>query len=136
MRPPTSWADLRGLRVGVWGVGVEGRASLRRLRADGVEPVIVDRAGSALDDGTEVVAFDAGGQRLLSGADVVIKSPGISRYGGQFRRVAASGVAITGGLALWLGEVDRSRVACITGTKGKSTTTSIAGGLLAGLGCA
>ena len=37
---------------------------------------------------------------------------------------------MAGGLGLWLAEADRSRVVCITGTKGKSSTTAIAGHLL------
>jgi UDP-N-acetylmuramoyl-L-alanine---L-glutamate ligase len=41
---------------------------------------------------------------------------------------------VVGGLGLWLEETDRDRVVCITGTKGKSTTTSILGHLLRGLG--
>ena len=46
----------------------------------------------------------------------------------------AAGIPVVGGLGLWLQEADRSRVVCITGTKGKSTTTAITGHLLAGLG--
>jgi UDP-N-acetylmuramoylalanine--D-glutamate ligase len=38
---------------------------------------------------------------------------------------------VTGGLGLWLAEADRDRVLCVTGTKGKSSTTAIAGHLLA-----
>ena len=49
-------------------------------------------------------------------------------------RLERRGVAVVGGLGLWLQEADLSRVACVTGTKGKSTTTSIAGHLLRGLG--
>jgi UDP-N-acetylmuramoylalanine--D-glutamate ligase len=118
----------------VWGVGVEGLASLRRLRADGVEPVLVDRDPKELDDGTDVRAYADGGRELLHGVDVVVKSPGISRYGTECTELVSAGVDVVGGLGLWLEGTDRSRVACITGTKGKSTTTAIAGGLLAGLG--
>ena len=122
MPSPTSWADLRGRRVGVWGLGVEGKATVRRLQELGITALQVDA------DGFEA-AFDD-----LAACDVVIKSPGISRYGEKCRRLSAAGPAIVGGLGLWLAEVDRSRVLCITGSKGKSTTTAIAGGLLTGLG--
>jgi UDP-N-acetylmuramoyl-L-alanine---L-glutamate ligase len=41
---------------------------------------------------------------------------------------------MVGGLGLWLQEADRSRVVCVTGTKGKSTTSAVLGHLLHGLG--
>jgi UDP-N-acetylmuramoyl-L-alanine---L-glutamate ligase len=130
-----SWADLRERRVALWGIGVEGRASLRRLRHDQTEPVVVDRVGHVLEDGTEVVGIDAGGFDLLARSEVVVKSPGISRYSDDFLRLRAAGPEIVGGLGLWLGGSDRDRVLCVGGTKGKSTTTALAGALLAALGC-
>jgi phosphoglycerate dehydrogenase-like enzyme len=36
MPPTISWSDLRDRTVGVWGLGVEGRANLRKLAALGV----------------------------------------------------------------------------------------------------
>jgi UDP-N-acetylmuramoylalanine--D-glutamate ligase len=126
--PPLRWSDLAGRRVGVWGLGVEGRATLRRLAADGVTPVarVDERVPDALS-GPE-------GQAALAGCDVVVKSPGISRYAPACRALVAAGVPVVGGLGLWLDGVDRSRVACVTGTKGKSTTTAIAGHLAGALG--
>ena len=66
--------------------------------------------------------------------DVVIKSPGISRYRPEVAQLEAAGVPVRSGLGLWLEDVPLERVACITGTKGKSTTTAIAGHLLTQLG--
>jgi UDP-N-acetylmuramoyl-L-alanine---L-glutamate ligase len=135
MRPPLSWADLAGRRVGVWGLGVEGRANLRRLRALGVAPVLVDdRGADAAGPGEHVIAREAGGLEALAGCEVVVKSPGISRYGEACRTLVDRGVAVVGGLGLWLQGAPRDRVMCVTGTKGKSTTTAIAGHLLTGWG--
>jgi len=64
----------------------------------------------------------------------VVKTPGISRYRPEVATLEAGGVAVVGGLGLWMQEVDRSRVVVITGTKGKSTTTAIVGHLLGALG--
>jgi UDP-N-acetylmuramoylalanine--D-glutamate ligase len=131
MPSPISWAELRGRRVALWGLGVEGRANLRRTEALGLEPLLVDDTLVEVD-GRPVATFDQALPQLLA-SEIVVKSPGISRYGDQCRQLTAAGVEVVGGLGLWLAGVDRTRVACITGTKGKSTTTSIAGGLLTGL---
>jgi UDP-N-acetylmuramoylalanine--D-glutamate ligase len=135
MRRPISWSALADASVGVWGLGVEGQASIRRLRAMGVVPELVDEAPAASElDGLEVRALNAGGLNALARCDVVIKSPGISRYRPEVTRLEQGGVAVCGGLGLFMEEADGAKVACITGTKGKSTTTALAVHLLTGLG--
>jgi UDP-N-acetylmuramoylalanine--D-glutamate ligase len=130
-RPAISWSDLRGARAGVWGLGVEGLANLRKLATLRAQAVLVDdRPRRPGPGGQPVLATADGGLEALAGCDVVIKSPGISRYRPEVASLAARGVPVTGGLGLWLAGADRSRVACITGTKGKSSTTAIAGHLL------
>jgi UDP-N-acetylmuramoylalanine--D-glutamate ligase len=131
MPPTISWSDLRDRRVGIWGLGVEGRANLRKLAALGVAPLVMVDDRPASDD---VLATADGGLHALAGCDVVVKSPGISRTREDLRSLESAGVPVTGGLGLWLAEADRDRVLCITGTKGKSTTTAIAGHLATGLG--
>ncbi|NHC13830.1 UDP-N-acetylmuramoyl-L-alanine--D-glutamate ligase [Motilibacter deserti] len=134
-RPALGWHDLRGRRVGVWGLGVEGLATLRKLAALGVEPAaLVDDRPSGPVEGLPVVATSAGGLDALLACDVVVKSPGISRHSPQAEQLARAGVALVGGLGLWLVEADRARVVLVTGTKGKSTTSAVLGHLLRGLG--
>ena len=131
MRQPISWSALADASVGVWGLGVEGQASLRRLRAMGRDAVLVDDAPAAPTlDGLEVLATAAGGLDALGRCDVVVKGPGISRYRPEVGQLEEAGVAVCGGLGLFMAEADPSRVACITGTKGKSTTTALAVHLL------
>jgi UDP-N-acetylmuramoylalanine--D-glutamate ligase len=135
MRPQISWSELRGARVGLWGLGVEGTASLARLRTMGVEPVLVDDRPPGHDvDGLPVFATADSGLAALGHCDVVIKAPGISRYRAEVAALEDKGIPVAGGLGLWLREADRSRVVCITGTKGKSTTTAVTGHLLSRLG--
>jgi UDP-N-acetylmuramoylalanine--D-glutamate ligase len=129
-RPKLSWSDLAGARVGVWGLGREGLASLRKLGALGVEPVLVDDQPS----GPAVLATGDGGLAALERCDVVVKTPGLSRYRPEVARLTGLGIPVVGGLGLWLAEADLRRVLCVTGTKGKSTTSSVAGHLLSGLG--
>jgi UDP-N-acetylmuramoyl-L-alanine---L-glutamate ligase len=135
MRPRISWSDLAGASVGVWGLGVEGGANLRKLRSMGVSPVIADDHPSTdTVDGSPVLSTARGGWEALQDCEVVVKTPGISRYRPDVTALEGQGVPVVGGLGLWLEETDRSRVVCITGTKGKSTTVSIVGHLLTGLG--
>ena len=135
MRQPISWPALADASVGVWGLGVEGRASFRRLRTMGCVPVLVDDTpGAPTLDGLDVLATGSGGLDALLGCDVVVKSPGISRSRPEVARLEAAGVTVSGGLGLFMAGADPDRVACITGTKGKSTTTALAVHLLTGLG--
>jgi len=132
--PKLSWSDLAGARVGVWGLGREGHANLRKLLALGVEPVLVDDQPSATVDGRRVLATGDGGLAALQRCDVVVKTPGLSRYRPEVARLTELGIPVVGGLGLWLAEADLRRVLVVTGTKGKSTTSSVTGHLLAGLG--
>ena len=136
--PKLSWSDLAGAQVGIWGLGREGHANLRKLLALGVEPVLVDDhpAGPALSipGGRPVLATADGGLAALQRCDVVVKTPGLSRYRPEVAQLSAAGIAVVGGLGLWLAEADLRRVLCVTGTKGKSTTSSLTGHLLTGLG--
>lgn len=134
-RPTISWSELACRTVGVWGLGVEGRANLRKLAALGVTPVLVDdHPPTGGVDGHEVLATGAGGLDALRRCDAVVKTPGISRYRPEVAAIEAGGTPVVGGLGLWLAEADRDRVVCVTGTKGKSTTAAVAGHLLARLG--
>ncbi|HTX63245.1 MAG TPA: UDP-N-acetylmuramoyl-L-alanine--D-glutamate ligase [Acidimicrobiales bacterium] len=133
-RPSLGWSDLRGARVGLWGLRTEGASNLRRLRRMGIVPVVVDdRPSAPAFGGLRVLSGDAG-LEALAACEVVVKSPGISRHGPKVAALAGAGVAVAGGLGLWLQDADRARVVCVTGTKGKSSTAALAGHLLQGLG--
>ena len=136
-RPKLSWSDLAGTRAGIWGLGREGHANLRKLLALGAEPVLVDdRPGPVgpADSRRPVLATAEGGLAALQRCDVVVKTPGLSRYRPEVAHLTRQGVPVVGGLGLWLAEADLRRVLCVTGTKGKSTTSSLTGHLLTGLG--
>jgi UDP-N-acetylmuramoyl-L-alanine---L-glutamate ligase len=134
-RPALGWSDLRaaalgGARVGVWGLGKEGQATVRKLRALAIDPVLVD--DSPNEGG--VLPTARGGLEALERCAVVIKTPGISPYRPEADELRKAGVTLAGGLGLWMNEADPARVVYVTGTKGKSTTSSIIGHLLRGLG--
>lgn len=117
---PTGFADLAGKRVGIFGYGVEGRAAARRLAMVTSDVVVVD------DDARDgALATLDGGLAALARCDVVLKSPGIPRRRDDVMALEDAGVVVTSALNLWLHEVDPLRVVGVTGTKGKSTTTSL-----------
>ncbi len=127
-----TFSDLQSRKVGVFGLGVEGRATLRRLHLLGIRAVVVDDAPKAGDD--EVLQTSSGGIEALATCEVVLKTPGISAYRDDVLALNAAGIEIRSALDLWFGGVDPSRVVMVTGTKGKSTTTTFLAHLLEGLG--
>ncbi len=101
----------------------------------GIVPILVDDVPTAtVTGGLPVLRTAEDGLRTLLTCDVVIKSPGISRYRPEVAQLERTGIPVRSGLGLWLEDVPLERVTCITGTKGKSTTTAIAGHLLTQLG--
>ncbi|GAB3056809.1 UDP-N-acetylmuramoyl-L-alanine--D-glutamate ligase [Stenotrophomonas tumulicola] len=134
-------SQLEGKRVALWGWGREGRAAFTVLRqrlptlslslfcpAAEVESARVEMAG-ALDVRGEPTA------EALAGFEVVIKSPGISPYLPVAVAAAERGTLFIGGTALWFAEHAAADgtvhdTICVTGTKGKSTTTALLAHLL------
>lgn len=133
-------AELASARVGIWGLGREGRAAIRFLRARHPKlPLLL------LDDNQNAQApheFDnihcAFGQeavnRALDQIDVLVKSPGVSLYRPELEIARRNGVEITSLLNLWFAEELPIKTICITGTKGKSTTASLIAHILGRLG--
>ncbi|MBB3344319.1 UDP-N-acetylmuramoyl-L-alanine--D-glutamate ligase [Luteimonas sp. RC10] len=153
----------QGGRIALWGWGREGRAAyaaLRAAREAGAEmsapssgerrawtaalpltvfctPAEADEV-RRLGDPALSVETEASAERLAHFA-VVIKSPGISPYRPEAVAAAAQGTRFIGGTALWFvqraapGEIAVGTV-CVTGTKGKSTTTALLAHLLRSAG--
>lgn len=134
-------SQLEGRRVALWGWGREGRAAFAVLRQrlpalaltlfcpEAEAAAARAEAGSALR-----VRSDTSGETLAA-FEVVIKSPGISPYGEAAVAAAARGTQFIGGTSLWFSEHADAEgtvrdTVCVTGTKGKSTTTSLLAHLL------
>jgi UDP-N-acetylmuramoylalanine--D-glutamate ligase len=130
----TRIADLQGRAVGVWGFGREGRAVVSALEArlEAVDlkvytpETVEDRHGSG-------ALFVSGEDpsSALGDREVVVRSPGVSAYHADVRKLRQAGVTFTTGSNLWHAEVCSSTpVVAVTGTKGKSTTASLLAHLL------
>lgn len=140
---PPDLASLAGRRVALWGWGREGRAAYRVLRArkpgggearyPGALTLFckAEEAAEARALGDEFLGIetDATAERLAA-FDVVIKSPGISPHRPEALSAAERGTRFLGGTALWFAERPDACTVCVTGTKGKSTTTALLAHLL------
>jgi UDP-N-acetylmuramoyl-L-alanine---L-glutamate ligase len=134
-------ADLRGRSVAVWGTGREGRAAVTAVAAHGPSRLIaVDDSANFLSVPWEgelaELAPLAGGDHAfgaLVAADVVVRSPGVPQTHPWMAELRARGVTVTGGSALWMAD-HADRTIGVTGSKGKSTTSSLISHLLAAAG--
>jgi UDP-N-acetylmuramoylalanine--D-glutamate ligase len=138
--PPARLADLAGKRVALWGTGREGVAAALALRdLPGVRLVGVDdKPGRSVADweaavGPVPLVAGDGAATALSTVDVVLRSPGISRYHPLVATLEAAGTLVTSGTTLWMAEHAAVSVG-VTGSKGKSTTSSLVHQLMAAVG--
>ena len=139
-------SQLDGKRVALWGWGREGQAAWRALRqartprpADAPPlPLTVfcteaEAAQVAALGDAQLRAETLVDAERLAAFEVVIKSPGISPYRPEAVEAAARGTRFIGGTTLWFAEHAQdaaTRAICVTGTKGKSTTTALLAHLL------
>lgn len=128
--------ELEQRRVALWGFGREGRAAWSALRRRFPQqpltlfcPAVEHAQAEALAD--PLLAIEAEPDAAaLARFDVVVKSPGISPYSPLAEQARTLGAVFTSGTALWFGERLAGPKICITGTKGKSTTSALLAHLL------
>lgn len=120
--------SVAGQHVVVAGGGRSGIAAAELLRARGARVTLNDTGESP-----ELATLRAGGiavevgphrPELFAGADLVVLSPGVPPDQDAMNAARAAGVPVIGEVELasrWL----EGRVVAITGTKGKSTTTTL-----------
>jgi UDP-N-acetylmuramoylalanine--D-glutamate ligase len=123
--------SVRGRRVTVAGAARSGVAAAELLVRRGATVTLSD-ARTQLDDEASLeaqgVTLELGGHSTptFTGADLVVVSPGVPWRLPVLEAARRAGVPVVGELELasrWL----RGRIVAITGTKGKSTTTTLAG---------
>ncbi|MDH6462611.1 UDP-N-acetylmuramoylalanine--D-glutamate ligase [Micromonospora sp. A200] len=131
-------SDLRGRTVAVWGAGREGRAAVTAIAAHGPAGLVaVDDSANFLTlpwegplaEAAPLITGEAGFDRLAA-ADVVVRSPGVPNTHPWMVELRARAATITQGTALWMAD-HAERTVGVTGSKGKSTTSSLISHLLA-----
>jgi UDP-N-acetylmuramoylalanine--D-glutamate ligase len=147
-RPIRSSADLRDRRAVVLGLARSGIAAARFLADAGARVTAYDRRSAAelsdaIDalDGRDVrLALgvpEADAARLLAEADLLVTSPSVSArfpttdpwLRDALLSAEAVGVEVVSEIGLFL-RLTRARVLGVTGTKGKTTSTSLLGAML------
>ncbi len=128
--------------VAVLGLGKSGTAAAKLLIADGrrvyvsdsgTAPGLQDTARQLRDVGAEV---DVGSHDLarLSKAEYVVVSPGIDPTTEAIVSARKGGRKIVSEIEVAISFLDDARIIAVTGTNGKTTTTSLIGHILRGLG--
>jgi UDP-N-acetylmuramoylalanine--D-glutamate ligase len=131
MMPPP---DLTGKRVTVAGAARSGIAAAELLVSVGAQVTVSDSREQCDDAGRlrqMGAQLELGGHRIdtFARADLVVLSPGVPPEREAVRAARDQGVPVIAEIELAFRFL-RGRVIAITGTKGKSTTTSLTGRML------
>ena len=135
--------DFSGKKVAIWGVGQEGRSVCRLLRNRLPElhitllndaPVSPELETEIGNDPALFLKIGDDAIKSLYSSDIVVKSPGISLYRPEISKAKQQGTCFTSATRLWFAEHPGEKTICITGTKGKSTTTALTAHLLKSAG--
>jgi UDP-N-acetylmuramoylalanine--D-glutamate ligase len=119
-------------KIGILGVGREGQAARQYLRS--LNPDLELDLISESPPDPEFAATLLGQDRTIHGPlsqaalehyDLLIRSPGISPYRQSLQRAKLAGVEITTPSNLWFAAHPLEKTICVTGTKGKSTTSTL-----------
>lgn len=127
--------DYREKKVIVVGAGCTGLALCAYFARRGAATTLSDRRRGEEIEGLDVlaglsVALDLGGhnEALFCAADLVVVSPGVPLSVPAVAAARAAGVPVLGEIEIAFSEFD-APLAAITGTNGKSTTTTVMGGI-------
>ncbi|MCX5841494.1 MAG: UDP-N-acetylmuramoyl-L-alanine--D-glutamate ligase [Deltaproteobacteria bacterium] len=133
--------ELSGKRILIIGLGKTGIAAVRFLARRGAEIVVTDEKPlslmkEAFDELADVrphFKFRAGGLAIGSDIDLVVPSPGVAPLHEILSEAVNRGIPVMSELELACCFLRRPMIA-ITGTNGKTTTTTLIGEILEGAG--
>jgi UDP-N-acetylmuramoylalanine--D-glutamate ligase len=104
--------NLNNKRIGIWGMGREGQAVCQAIKCHVLKHEIIEISEENISE--------------LLKCDVVVKSPGVSLYRSEIQEALQKGVEFTSSTNLFFANKKSSVfVIAVTGTKGKSTTSSL-----------
>lgn len=99
-------------KIGIFGMGREGKALKDFLSQHLIESTLIEIGEGNVSD--------------LGECDVIFKSPGVSLYRSEIQRLIKKGTPVSSGTNLFMRlKNPMQKMIAITGTKGKSTTSSL-----------
>ena len=133
--------DLKNKRVLVVGLGKSGLSAAMFLREQGARVTVSDtRSAVALEKEIPAlleagIMVESGGHGLLTfrRQDLIVVSPGVPMDTPEVKQVVAFGLPVIGELELASRHL-QGRVVAITGSNGKTTTTTLVGKIFADAG--
>ena len=140
----TKWAEflngLRGKRVAVCGIGKNNLPVIRQLLAGGVRVLACDRHTREELGETAAELENAGAELALGEAyladlevTLILRTPGMKPYLPEFEQARRRGIPVTSEMELFL-QFCPAPVYAVTGSDGKTTTTTVIAGLLKAAG--
>ncbi len=131
--------ELQGKRVLVVGLGRSGQAAAKLCAARGASVTVTDsqaaeKLTAALATLSPNISQEVGGHKTETflASDLIVLSPGVP-HGPEIQAALDAGVPVTGEMEL-ASRFSKSTIVAISGTNGKSTTTTLCGVMLKGTG--
>ena len=135
--------DFQGKNVLVFGAGISGEAAARLLLAGGAHVVLCDgnenldaaetereiRRGEAAEGAALRIVLGAFPEEILDGLDLAVMSPGVPTDLPAVEKMRERGIPVWGEIELAYA-AGKGDVLAITGTNGKTTTTSLLGEIM------
>ena len=122
------------MNILIWGFGLEGRSTLDYFLKEGINKnnIYIATKDKIEIDGIKCI-LEENILDYINEIDLVVKSSGISFYKKEVQELIKKNIKITTNLNILL-ENNKSKTIAITGTKGKSTTSSMLYHILKNLG--
>ena len=133
--------SLKGKRVAVIGLGVSNTPLVEKLLDAGVSVLACDKRGREDFDGL-IESLERRGLKTalgpdyldhLDGTDVIFRTPGLRPDVPQISRAVEEGAQLTSEMEVFLG-LCPCRIIAVTGSDGKTTTTTVIAGMLKAAG--
>ncbi len=133
---------LQGKRVAVCGIGRNNTPVVKQFLAHGAQVTACDRrtreqlgeeAATALEQLGATLCLGEDYLDHLDGMDMILRTPGMKPYLPPFERAREKGITVTSEMELFF-ELCPAPIYAVTGSDGKTTTTTIVAGLLRAAG--